>query len=1222
MTNYGYDPFNDEVAVPPSEAYLQSLRNFNNTYKNQIKDIQDRINVSACDDWNLQNCPFTIETKPYEQLNVLKMLSETSNVFFEKVMKVLVSLTLETQELENIARTQIYPTLIVYGHQASPDQPNGPSLTRQLSNESDIAIDFANFLPELLQIQFFIQRLTNVSTNLFRQLACLYDNQAPHCKESFSHVNLSSVWKTLEKLCIMMVTIDSIIESNQNIIEGFQVFQKVTKIVSTDPARFGVDEKSLRPFVMNMEFLEGTVLQSRIFTSFIRQPLHIQGVVPVLLNPGFSEAFHNALKTRIEGFLQRINGVDKKEIAATLFSLPNHLDSVETTLVGLVSLIAMYPQVYQTDFRDKSLFKEFWEGLRKVPVVLLQTSRSTIPFYPHKFLVEKYPECLYLLPKNSYSPKTMRADAVAFLHGMDSTFASRVLITTLRANVWAVEMESSLTSAAILAQKASTDAQRQSLNEKGMSGGDDEEREFNAKFNSFHQEPTHSPDETKSAQDTIKHRTKLIQQGLNLASSLQHLVTSYVCLYVALGEYFPQNQLKNILYAVSTLKNIFGAFFVRSSQIASSIAPIVEILGMEIGIRLQEIGERNGLTPSARLNRLRTDQLSALTLALKMTHSPITKNKIHCLEILVDVLGGKNSITFKDYHGLDLTLRHMRNLTDLTTAMAVSTDCSFLYYFRELYPEFFKLFSQSTSLAPNFNTFIVAIHDPLTFIQINPRVVDTYVKLVKDSMDDCLIKPLCMTIETRLRVDVQYTLHPISAESAMHAQTSAALSTASSSVQSGPSPDDRIPLIFCSMAPLRLFGEVLRVKHLIESYLSATFYNLTTLHLSDWKTYNEMSSLALQKFQLHIMDSHLPTQTLEQGLDVIEVTRNLHFFVSRYNYSMNSQLFIEKPSTNKTMNSMSVRHFANSIRTHGTGILNTTVNLAYTLLAKDLGVFCQFLQDEHIKSMLAREFRNWKKNKDEWGGRYPWENAQNLVKNIRRLGVSGEGVTFIEEFRQLLTKIGNVLGFIRMMRSGSQRYCSGAIKFVPDLNHVGSFKDYATQDKLSSFTTQCAESLDSTLGNLLMNFAEGTDFFQLLLQVFREKMKDDGVDGMYLRAFPFIIPAVTVIFVDSMISQKDSLSKKRQGAGFCDDGFAIGIAFILSLLKQNGPWKSLHWFDSVYAYLAEQRASVEKQQHSGRRTQEDLQTLNITLKKNEAHVHEFTLLSYAFSGARVLFSEQ
>lgn len=35
---------------------------------------------------------------------------------------------------------------------------------------------------------------------------------------------------------------------------------------------------------------------------------------------------------------------------------------------------------------------------------------------------------------------------------------------------------------------------------------------------------------------------------------------------------------------------------------------------------------------------------------------------------------------------------------------------------------------------------------------------------------------------------------------------------------------------------------------------------------------------------------HLPNQQLEQGLDVLEIMRNIHVFVSKYLYNLNNQV--------------------------------------------------------------------------------------------------------------------------------------------------------------------------------------------------------------------------------------------------------------------------------------------------------------------------------------------
>ena len=76
----------------------------------------------------------------------------------------------------------------------------------------------------------------------------------------------------------------------------------------------------------------------------------------------------------------------------------------------------------------------------------------------------------------------------------------------------------------------------------------------------------------------------------------------------------------------------------------------------------------------------------------------------------------------------------------------------------------------------------------------------------------------------------------------------------------------------------------------VEHYLDRTFYNLTTVALHDWKTYGDMRNLAQQKYALDLVEAHLPSQTLEQGLDVLEIMRNIHVFVSHYMYNLNNQV--------------------------------------------------------------------------------------------------------------------------------------------------------------------------------------------------------------------------------------------------------------------------------------------------------------------------------------------
>ena len=57
------------------------------------------------------------------------------------------------------------------------------------------------------------------------------------------------------------------------------------------------------------------------------------------------------------------------------------------------------------------------------------------------------------------------------------------------------------------------------------------------------------------------------------------------------------------------------------------------------------------------------------------------------------------------------------------------------------------------------------------------------------------------------------------------------------------------------------------------------------------------------------MDNYLPMGSLEMGLDVLQIMRNIHIFVSRFTYNMNMQQFVEyRPDkASKHLNTIKVR---------------------------------------------------------------------------------------------------------------------------------------------------------------------------------------------------------------------------------------------------------------------------------------------------------------------------
>jgi WASH complex subunit 7 len=55
-----------------------------------------------------------------------------------------------------------------------------------------------------------------------------------------------------------------------------------------------------------------------------------------------------------------------------------------------------------------------------------------------------------------------------------------------------------------------------------------------------------------------------------------------------------------------------------------------------------------------------------------------------------------------------------------------------------------------------------------------------------------------------------------------------------------------------------------------------------------------MRNLCKKQYGIILSNVYLPTQTLEQGLDLLVITKNINFFVSKYSYNLNNNFFLGK----------------------------------------------------------------------------------------------------------------------------------------------------------------------------------------------------------------------------------------------------------------------------------------------------------------------------------------
>uniref|UniRef100_A0A8I5MW51 WASH complex subunit 4 n=2 Tax=Cercopithecinae TaxID=9528 RepID=A0A8I5MW51_PAPAN len=668
----------------------------------------------------------------------------------------------------------------------------------------------------------------------------------------------------------------------------------------------------------------------------------------------------------------------------------------------------------------------------------------------------------------------------------------------------------------------------------------------------------------KFAED-LTNRCNVFIQGFLYAYSISTIIKTTMNLYMSMQKPMTKTSVKALCRLVELLKAIEHMFYRRSMVVADSVSHITQHLQHQALHSISVAKKR--VISDKKYSEQRLDVLSALVLAENTLNGPSTKQRRLIVSLALSV--GTQMKTFKDEElfPLQVVMKKLDLISELRERVQTQCDCCFLYWHRAVFPIYLD---------------------------------DVYENAVDAARLHHLLDKLCKEIEKDLRLSVHTHLKL----------------------------DDRNPFkvgmkdlaLFFSLNPIRFFNRFIDIRAYVTHYLDKTFYNLTTVALHDWATYSEMRNLATQRYGLVMTEAHLPSQTLEQGLDVLEIMRNIHIFVSRYLYNLNNQIFIERTSNNKHLNTINIRHIANSIRTHGTGIMNTTVNFTYQFLKKKFYIFSQFMYDEHIKSRLIKDIRFFREIKDQNDHKYPFDRAEKFNRGIRKLGITPEGQSYLDQFRQLISQIGNAMGYVRMIRSGGLHCSSNAIRFVPDLEDIVNFEELVKEEGLAEETLKAARHLDSVLSDHTRNSAEGTEYFKMLVDVFAPEFRRPK--NIHLRNFYIIVPPLTLNFVEHSISCKEKLNKKNKiGAAFTDDGFAMGVAYILKLLDQYREFDSLHWFQSVREkYLKEIRA-VAKQQNVQSASQDEklLQTMNLTQKRLDVYLQEFELLYFSLSSARIFF---
>jgi hypothetical protein len=107
---------------------------------------------------------------------------------------------------------------------------------------------------------------------------------------------------------------------------------------------------------------------------------------------------------------------------------------------------------------------------------------------------------------------------------------------------------------------------------------------------------------------------------------------------------------------------------------------------------------------------------------------------------------------------------------------------------------------------------------------------------------------------------------------------------------------------------------------------------------------------------------------------------------------------------------------------------------------------------------------------------------------------------------------------------------------------------------------------------MLTPFEASTDHLNLLADVFVKALSrtNVGVGSAHTtQHFHLLLPSLCCAFLDSLLLGRVCLAKRavantgvKGDAVLQDDGFAVGVAFVLRVFGLNRDFQSLHWFQT------------------------------------------------------------
>ena len=1120
--------------------------------------------------------PIQIQINTTETFPGVFDLIKTSNIFYKKVLMAIMTDIFQIENiLPNMGYTQyesLYP-LSIYGEKVDNEEIGGDS-----NGETKISY----MLPFLNEIYETILNLLTIATNLLSQLLSLYTadlRNKTYYENQFKLYTFDLPFEYLGKILSYFMAIDAIVSGNDYIKADWDKYRTLFHRVKSNPSEYNMNEDQKKKLDKLIKRINAPIFENTCYNQCVKMILDKAGEATPS-GSGIIKASNNGtFMLHLTNYLKKTVG----KIYADLGSLSEAYE--QTSFFQYLGLFGLYMMLLGPKC-DKNLLKNVWMVQRKITRINI-VGIST--FKIRQFLLSfREFQGLSLDPPD---PIRNEIDNIILFESQLG-----VLMNNLKLDVmtWISRLDSDL---------------------------------FGNKLNFSDKDKR---EQTISLQTITGQRKTFIIQGLSLSNYLRRTISNILDIHLSNGLKITPDLISQLTTGIELIKVIEAQFYKIMPKIAQNLNVMNRVSLESIQIPLKKakemINSKFKIKNQSQNIYLFNDQIAAITILGNCSEASPSTMRLLIAKMCLNTLSAMNSLDEKTLSYIRNELWRLDLINNLSREIKRTSDCSFLYLYQETIPISLKSIYKNDPVSLYY--YSMALNDiekPLMYIKYKENNGFDMVKQLRKSIIKVFEDEFLSILSKDIEDDLRKQIHRMFIEGL-----------------NPPAFSDVNLNDYLKIKKFKLFDCVMDIKRYVEEYMNMTFYKMTTLNLNDWQTYQQMRVLAKHKYGLNLHDIFLPSQNLEKGKDILDIIRNLKTFTKKFTHNLNNQIFIQIVQDDEYVNVLGAKQILNSLYTHGTGIVNSILNKAFSFISKTIKPLLNIIFDDYVISMLKEESRFWNENKSKINYNYPTQRALKLRDRIITLD-ENKKVTQIQKTIQAITQIGNAIALARCIRTALMDYNSqnGNLLTKDNINEFNQLSQQISLqvedndpsnpsntntsnissnllNNIQNSLNECNKTFCETINNLKQVGKNTVNYLEILVSSFGDSVSSSKIPEIEL--FSFLIPPITFTFIDNAINARDNLLKKNktEEAYFSDDGFMVGICYLLKIFSCDKKFESLNWFPSVINYY-------KTQQNTNSKTKKDKNSFGgvDTLKERQfsTYLEHFDILYFTYTSATILFTE-